>query len=342
VILLEKTAIAAGASGRNSGVIQHPFDGPFARLHHESLDLYRQLSDDTGAFDVPRQPVGLLLLSPDADGVADAAAEIAHTTPELLPRVLTSDELASAEPMLARDLYACRIETGYPVAPAAATNAFARRARLAGAELRTDADAAPLIEGGRAVGVRIRGTNEVIGAGQVLVAAGPWSPELVPGWGARPPITRSWGVVVATRLEVSPTHVLEELGINARGRPRDRLFSLVTANLDSSVGSTFLADEPRPQTVGLDLMERGARFVPALVKAELRGVRACARPVSLDGRPLIGLAPGVANLFVCAGHGPWGISTGPASARLVAQLMTIDARPRPEFEPGRFASTQSG
>ena len=26
------------------------------------------------------------------------------------------------------------------------------------------------------------------------------------------------------------------------------------------------------------------------------------------------------SLVVCAGHGPWGISTGPASARLIADL----------------------
>jgi glycine/D-amino acid oxidase-like deaminating enzyme len=341
VILLEKAEIAAGASGRNSGVIQHPFDAPFARLHHESLDLYRELHDDTGAFTLPTEASGLLLVSRDAVAVAKAAADIRESTPELRPQILTPDALAGLEPTLAPDLHACRIDTGYPVAPAAATNAFARRAARAGAELRTDADAEPVIEGARAVAVRLRDTGDVIAAGQVLVAAGPWTTGLVPGWAATAPISRSWGVVVAARLDSAPRHVLEELGINAPGRPRDMLFSLVTASGASSVGSTFLAAEPDPTELAPALLERGARFVPALAKAVIHGVRACARPVSLDGHPLIGPVTGIANLFVCAGHGPWGISTGPASARLVVQVMTGEASPRPEFMPDRFAGSRS-
>ena len=38
---------------------------------------------------------------------------------------------------------------------------------------------------------------------------------------------------------------------------------------------------------------------------------------SIDGRPLVGRVPGVRGLFLCSGHGAWGISTGPASARLI-------------------------
>ena len=44
-------------------------------------------------------------------------------------------------------------------------------------------------------------------------------------------------------------------------------------------------------------------------------------PVSLDGRPLVGPAEGVDGLWVAAGHGPWGISTGPATARLAADAL---------------------
>jgi glycine/D-amino acid oxidase-like deaminating enzyme len=47
----------------------------------------------------------------------------------------------------------------------------------------------------------------------------------------------------------------------------------------------------------------------------------CARPQSVDGRPFIGPLGGVGGLFICAGHGPWGISTGPASAALAVGAM---------------------
>jgi glycine/D-amino acid oxidase-like deaminating enzyme len=38
--------------------------------------------------------------------------------------------------------------------------------------------------------------------------------------------------------------------------------------------------------------------------------------------------PGVERLFLAAGHGPWGISTGPASAALVAALVLGESDPR--------------
>jgi glycine/D-amino acid oxidase-like deaminating enzyme len=83
------------------------------------------------------------------------------------------------------------------------------------------------------------------------------------------------------------------------------------------VGSTFLPQQPDPAQRAAGILERAARFVPALGDAQALRVRACARPVAFDGRPLIGRVPDIDGLFVCAGHGPWGISTGPASSRLV-------------------------
>jgi glycine/D-amino acid oxidase-like deaminating enzyme len=48
--------------------------------------------------------------------------------------------------------------------------------------------------------------------------------------------------------------------------------------------------------------------------------------MSLDGRPLVGAAPWADGLWICAGHGPWGISTGAGSARLlVNQIVGSDS-----------------
>ena len=85
----------------------------------------------------------------------------------------------------------------------------------------------------------------------------------------------------------------------------------------SAIGSTFLEREPDAAAWVEPILVHAARFIPSAADAPIRGFRACARPQSSDGRPLIGRVPGMDRLFVCAGHGPWGISTGPASARLV-------------------------
>src|SRR5262245_40791663 len=64
VALYERSAIASAASGRNSGVVQRPFDAALAPLYHESLGLYRELEGLTdGAFTLASEPAGLLLVA---------------------------------------------------------------------------------------------------------------------------------------------------------------------------------------------------------------------------------------------------------------------------------------
>lgn len=59
------------------------------------------------------------------------------------------------------------------------------------------------------------------------------------------------------------------------------------------------------------------------------------RPVSSDGRPLIGeVAQGI---YVAGGHGMWGLAHGPVTGRLLAEYMTTGKQPEAlrEFDPLR-------
>src|ERR687893_1418589 len=68
VAVFEATAIGAGASGRNLGVLQHPFDPVLAPLFHDSLDRYLRLAAEGDAgFAVDPQPAGILLIDADPD-----------------------------------------------------------------------------------------------------------------------------------------------------------------------------------------------------------------------------------------------------------------------------------
>jgi glycine oxidase len=299
VVLYEREQIAAGASGRNSGVLQHPFDEALVGLYEESLRHYGELE----GFALPPEPSGLLVVSREP--------QTAERFPELRPQLL--QDAREAEPALAEGLTAVRYETGRPVPPAAATQAFAARAQRAGAEIRL-AEARVAIEDGRATGVIAGGEHHPAGA--VAVAAGPWTPEAIgTGWA---PIAPLWGVVVEVRIEHPPRHTIEEAGIDELSKGEsETLFSIVTAAGLSSVGSTFLPAKPDADAWVPRILDRATRFVPALRDATPRGLRACARPRSDDGRPLLG-GIGIENLAVASGHGAWGVSLGPASARLVA------------------------
>jgi glycine/D-amino acid oxidase-like deaminating enzyme len=372
VTLYEREALGAGASGRNSGVVQRPFDAALAGVHEATIDLYRELEAADAGFVLGGDPSGLLLVTRDAAVATAVADDLCARFPALAPEVLVGAALRAAEPGLAPDLAGCRVPIGYPVPPASATYAYATLGERLGVRFRLGREARPAILGERATGVLVDG--RLAPAGAVVVAAGPWSVDALSGFPAVVPIRPGWGVVVETILDRPPRHVLEEAemdealatgevaarehsraGAPPAGDPADAAsapghgpdpapeFSLVTAAGVSCVGSTFLSRQPDPAAWTVPLLERGARFVPSLADAPIRGVRACARPVSVDGRPLVGRVPGADRLFVCAGHGPWGISTGPGSARLVVDLV-LDAKDSipPELDPARFVPARFG
>lgn len=101
---------------------------------------------------------------------------------------------------------------------------------------------------------------------------------------------------------------------------------------------------------GLDLTVNPARvhgivksvnaYFPEFSEASFKDVRPWAglRPVSPDGVPYLGKVRGLENLIVNSGHAMMGLSLGPVSGRLAADLLANDTpfRPIDAMAPGRF------
>lgn len=344
VVLYERADVAAGASGRNAGLLWRPEDPALLELFRGSLARYRALADARpDLLTIRLEPAGILFLGRDPAALAARYGAL-PPDPEVRREPVDEAALRLLEPGLADGLSAWRVDIGYPVAPAAATRAFATLARERGAEIVEGITAAPWVKDGRALGVVLEGgPTERRAAGAVVAAAGPWTPALVDPTGRWRPIRPVWGAIAEVVLKRPPAHILEEdeEGAARWARPGDPVtrFSFATAGGISGVGTTHLEVEPDPAAVAPALLARAARFVPALAGVKPTRLRACARPVAADGRPLLGWAPGVARLAIASGHGPWGISLGPASAALVADLVLGRVAAVPSaVDPARFGT----
>jgi D-amino-acid dehydrogenase len=61
------------------------------------------------------------------------------------------------------------------------------------------------------------------------------------------------------------------------------------------------------------------------------------RPMTTDGLPIIEISPALSNVLVAAGHNMVGISTGPATGRLVAEILSQQS---PSIDPAPFAANR--
>ena len=283
--------------------------------YRETLGLYRSLED----LEIADEPVGVLLLAFDAAELAEVAAEIGRDCPSCA-RDAARRRAAGARARARRG--AQRVPARRPATPCARGGhaAFALRAYEEGVVFHSDEVAWP----GRAAD------------GCTASSRGACGERRAPcSWrrGRGPRGRRS-----DARVEPDRSRLGRRRRVPAgrrRGTSSRRWVSRRWRPDARSRGRVQRSHGGRNDVRRLDLPQRGAdpdawvgavraraaTFLPALSRARPRGVRACARPQSLDGRPLVGEAEGVEGLWVAAGHGPWGISTGPATARLVVDAI---------------------
>src|SRR5436190_13163693 len=107
VAVFDAGPIGAGASGRNAGLVEHPFDAEQVALHDETVAILRDVLGDA----LPAEPTGVLLLFEDERG-AEQAVRDAAPFPALAAELLAPDAVLAAEPTVREGLWACRPATG--------------------------------------------------------------------------------------------------------------------------------------------------------------------------------------------------------------------------------------
>ena len=198
--------------------------------------------------------------------------------------------------------------------PFAVTRAYAARfAALGGVTVTGDARSL------HPVGAkwRVETAQGPIDAEAAVVALGPWAPDLLAPLGIKLPLAVKRGYHRHFR----------PLGNASLARPildADNGYCLapMEQGIRITTGAEFAPRDAAPTPVQLDRVLPAARHLFALGDAIEDKPWLGARPCFADSRPVLGRAPGRPGLWLAYGHGHSGLTLGPVTGRLIAEMIT--------------------
>ncbi|HFC53862.1 MAG TPA: glycine oxidase ThiO [Gammaproteobacteria bacterium] len=317
VCLVEKGEAGREASWAGGGILSplYPWRYPAAvtALARHSQQEYRELAqrllDETGV-DPQWQRSGLLILDEEEREQASSWARETGVVLERLSGAALSACEAGLDPAWRRALWMPQVAQ---LRNPRLLQALLGSLRLRGVKLREHTRVTRLVvRRGRVLGVEAGGDR--LPADRVVLAAGAWSGLLLPELRGRVEPVR--GQMIAFRARPG---ALSRIVLHSGQYVIPRRDGLVLA------GSTLERcgfNKGTTTSARRQLRDAAVRMIPALADAPITYHWAGLRPGSPEGVPFIGEHPSVAGLFINSGHYRNGVVTGPASARLMVDLIT--------------------
>ncbi|MEF8800313.1 MAG: FAD-dependent oxidoreductase [Halolamina sp.] len=185
---------------------------------------------------------------------------------------------------------------------------------------------------------RTAGETERIDADHVIVAGGAWSNAFGEDLGLALPVEPMRGQILhldTSGTDAAPESASDEWAIVGGYREN---YLVPWADGRIVIGATReegVGFDPRVTAGGLDeVTDAAMRMAPGLEDATFEEMRVGLRPGSPDGIPMVGAVPAVDGAYVATGHGPTGLTLGPYSGKVVADLVTGE---KPEVDISAFA-----
>jgi sarcosine oxidase subunit beta len=347
VLLLEKRGLAAGASGRNGGILgvgssllSEEGKAVYA-LTSANLALVQQLPDELGVDFELRQPGTL--------NVATTPEHAKHLVESVEQQRAAGLDVAWLDRAEARSLMPALTDAilgaeytrnaGH-LWPFALVNGFAAAAKRHGATIRTGVTVNGLLrDGDRVTGVIADG--EAIAADDVVLATNAYTPLLLPAL----PV----GAIVPARGQILVTQPVPPVLPHPFGTNFDKEYGRQTPGgqilcggfrrLDEDEGLGHYEERVSPRVLA-GIAGCLTTLFPALTGIKVVRAWAGIMGFTADGLPLIGKMPGTTGLSVAAGFNGGGFSWAAIVGRVVADL--LDGRDSgfnlAPFDPGRFAT----
>jgi glycine/D-amino acid oxidase-like deaminating enzyme len=343
-IVLERNFLAAGATGRSSGLVRMHYDlEPESRLAWTSFQYFRNWAEMVGGECGFTRTGFVQLVGSDYAGALrhNVAMHQRIGIPSLL--VTADDVRRLALYLYTRDFEAAAFEpeSGY-ADPTSTARAFLEAAKRDGARLVQDCQVNTIkVHGGRVQGVE--SSQGEFFAPLVINAAGAWAAQVGRMAGLDLPID-TWRhdiLFVRRPKEIGPSHLTVIDDINDMYfRPETGGLTLVGLEDGNPLGESPEGDtdHARPGFVER-AVERICRRVPAMEKGSYHSAQGGYDGITPDQRAILGPA-GPEGYYLCCGFSGTGFKIAPAVGACMAELIldghasTVDITP---FRLERFS-----
>ncbi len=173
-----------------------------------------------------------------------------------------------------------------------------------------------------------------IAAPEVVIALGPWSNDLV----------RAFGLKLPFFVKRGYHRHYEPKGNAGLGRPvldieKGYLVAPMTQGLRLTTGAEFARPDDPPSSAHIDRLEPFARELFPIGAPKEAAPWLGRRPCLPDMRPIVGAFPGKPGLWLDFGHQHLGLTLGPITGRLLAEMMTGET---PFVDPAPFRAERFG
>jgi D-amino-acid dehydrogenase len=294
---------------------------------------HEALIAEAGVPELLRRTGWIKLFRSDATLAASVAALERDKAYGMTADVLDARAIAAREPNLSGD-FAGAIHwpaPGFVPDPGALAKAYAALFARKGGRF-VAGDARTLTQG--TPGWRVTGTEGAVTAREVVLALGPWSDLVFAPLGYNIPlgIKRGYHLHLAPRGNAVLNHPVLDADQGYLLAPMNRGIRLTT-------GAEFARRDAPPRPVQVERALPLAHALFPLGEAVDAKPWMGARPCLPDMLPVIGKAPRHGGLWFDFGHQHHGLTLGPATGRLLAEMMTGE---RPFADPKPFAVERFG
>ncbi len=173
-----------------------------------------------------------------------------------------------------------------------------------------------------------------LAARDVVIALGPWSDELARSFGLRLPFFVKRGYHMHYEAKGNAGLVRPVLDLE-----RGYLVTPMTRGLRLTTGAEFARRDDPPSSAHLDRLEPFARELFPLGARKDAMPWLGRRPCLPDMRPVVGPFPGKPGLWLDFAHHHLGLTLGPVTGRLIAEMMTGEP---PLVDPAPFRAERFG